>query len=428
MRLVEDLNITDEFELIPPKTAMKKILKKLEGNPGLTFLIDDPKKGICGMIDQKLIQELEQKGHKIQRGSAQSNMLTNILEIIDKTPLERLPQLLPERRPDAVIVNSVAGDFVGFLSAGDFQEAVSALGGSNPAEPIQIDRDGDWVLESDDVNIEDLNFTEDIAQDKPPKPSRGPPPSRKKQAEEDNLPPEPEKPAIIVEEITEDDLEDETDAFFNRVKGRSKGRISNIHGEVADEAWGGAAEGTLETGSIMHPLGAGRAEGNSGDDGMTQVLMKTSAGEILLQMYDDKAPDTVANFMKLVDDGFYDGLHFHRVIEQFMLQGGCPLSRDPNNPRAGTGGPGWKISCEESALALSHNRPGLLSMANAGPNTGGSQFFLTTVECPWLDGNHAIFGEVVSGMDAVMAIEGCKKGAGDRPVRPQQIISVSRQE
>ena len=177
----------------------------------------------------------------------------------------------------------------------------------------------------------------------------------------------------------------------------------------------------------MHPLGAGMAEESLGDDGMTRVLMKTSAGEILLQMYDDKAPDTVANFMKLVDDGFYDGLHFHRVIEQFMLQGGCPLSRDPNNPRAGTGGPGWKIPCEESALALSHNRPGLLSMANAGPNTGGSQFFLTTVECPWLDGNHAIFGEVVSGMDAVMAIEGCQKGAGDRPVQPQQIISVSRQ-
>ncbi len=417
MRLVEDLNITDEFELIPPKTAMKKILKKLEADPGLTFLIDDPKKGICGMIDQKLIQELERKGHKVKRGSAQSNMLTNILEIIDKTPLERLPQLLPERQPDAVIVNSVGGDFVGFLSAGDFQEAVAALGGSNPAEPVQEDEGGAVQEEKE----------EDIAKGKPPKPSRGPPPSRNRQTEEEILPPEPEEPAIIVEEITEDDLEDETDAFFDRVKGRSKGRISNIHGEVADEAWGGAAEGTLETGSIMHPLGAGMAEGNSGDDGMTQVLMKTSAGEILLQMYDDKAPDTVANFMKLVDDGFYDGLHFHRVIEQFMLQGGCPLSRDPNNPRAGTGGPGWKIPCEESALALSHNRPGLLSMANAGPNTGGSQFFLTTVECPWLDGNHAIFGEVVSGMDAVMAIEGCQKGAGDRPVQPQQIISVSRQ-
>jgi len=522
MRLVEDLNITDEFELIPPKTAMKKILKKLEADPGLTFLIDDPKKGICGMIDQKLIQELERKGHKVKRGSAQSNMLTNILEIIDKTPLERLPQLLPERQPDAVIVNSVAGDFVGFLSAGDFQEAVAALGGSHPVEPVleevgdvqederQVQEDaGDESTIADDsddsvdnsekvdavmqnmvmkmvqscgVSIEEgltsanfvknevnsgnvltdeqleiklsseididggdidkscvidalnelqselveINKNSTKEKSKPPKPSRGPPPSRNKR-DEDILPPEPEEPAIIVEEITEDDLEDETDAFFNRVKGRSKGRISNIHGEVADEAWGGAAEGTLETGSIMHPLGAGMAEGNSGDDGMTQVLMKTSAGEILLQMYDDKAPDTVANFMKLVDDGFYDGLHFHRVIEQFMLQGGCPLSRDPNNPRAGTGGPGWKIPCEESALALSHNRPGLLSMANAGPNTGGSQFFLTTVECPWLDGNHAIFGEVVSGMDVVMAIEGCQKGAGDRPVQPQQIISVSRQ-
>jgi cyclophilin family peptidyl-prolyl cis-trans isomerase len=154
--------------------------------------------------------------------------------------------------------------------------------------------------------------------------------------------------------------------------------------------------------------------------------MKTSKGDILLQMYDDKSPETVANFLRLVDDGYYDGLHFHRVIENFMLQGGCPHSRDPGSPRAGTGGPGWKIPCERSALSLSHDRPGLLSMANAGPNTGGSQFFLTTVPCSWLDGKHAVFGEVVSGMDFVRAIEGCAKGPGDRPREPMQIISVSR--
>jgi cyclophilin family peptidyl-prolyl cis-trans isomerase len=156
-----------------------------------------------------------------------------------------------------------------------------------------------------------------------------------------------------------------------------------------------------------------------------QVRMQTSAGDILLNLYDGSAPDTVANFVKLVRDGYYDGLHFHRVIEQFMLQGGCPHSRDPNSRRAGTGGPGWQIPCEASALAMKHDRPGILSMANAGPNTGGSQFFITTVATPWLNGNHAVFGEVAEGMDVVKAIEGCRKGPGDRPAEPQQIISCT---
>lgn len=158
---------------------------------------------------------------------------------------------------------------------------------------------------------------------------------------------------------------------------------------------------------------------------MTDVHMQTSAGTIHIRLYDEKAPATVGNFLKLVDQGFYDGLHFHRVIEDFMLQGGCPHSKDANSPRAGTGGPGWTIK-DEFAPGLRHDRPGLMSMANAGPNTGGSQFFLTTVATPWLDGKHAIFGEVVSGMEAVRAIERTPKGAGDRPKTPQQIISVKR--
>ena len=152
---------------------------------------------------------------------------------------------------------------------------------------------------------------------------------------------------------------------------------------------------------------------------MTRVRMQTSEGDVIIELFTEEMPITAGNFLKLADDGYYNGLHFHRVIPGFMLQGGCPNSRDPNNPEAGTGSPGWKIPCEQSALALSHDRPGLMSMANAGPNTGGSQFFLTTVECPWLDGNHAIFGEVVSGMDIVMAIEDCQKGPGDSPVQPQ---------
>ncbi len=159
---------------------------------------------------------------------------------------------------------------------------------------------------------------------------------------------------------------------------------------------------------------------------MTDVIMQTSAGDIRISLFTAEAPDTTANFLRLVDDGFYDGLHFHRVIEQFMIQGGCPHSRDPMSRRAGTGGPGWKIPCEASALGMAHDRPGILSMANAGRDTGGSQFFLTTVSTPWLNGNHAIFGIVSEGMDVVKSIEACRKLPGDRPAQPQRIISVSR--
>ena len=111
-----------------------------------------------------------------------------------------------------------------------------------------------------------------------------------------------------------------------------------------------------------------------------------------------------------------------------MIQGGCPKSKDPESRAAGTGGPGWQIPCETSALAKAHDKPGLFSMANAGPNTGGSQFFLTTVATPWLNGNHAVFGEVVKGMDVVKAIESQPTNFRDKPDIPQKIISVYRSE
>ena len=119
---------------------------------------------------------------------------------------------------------------------------------------------------------------------------------------------------------------------------------------------------------------------------MTHVRMTTSAGEIDIELYTDNCPETTGNFLKLVDDGFYDGLHFHRVIKDFMIQGGCPHSSDPNNGRAGTGGPGWKIPCESSALQMKHDKPGVFSMANAGPNTNASQFFKCHGPQPHLDG------------------------------------------
>ncbi len=128
---------------------------------------------------------------------------------------------------------------------------------------------------------------------------------------------------------------------------------------------------------------------------MTQAIIDTNRGTITLTLHAQEAPETVANFVKLAKDGFYDGLKFHRVIEEFMVQGGCPQG-------TGTGGPGYKFNDEPSALKLKHDSPGVLSMANAGPNTNGSQFFITHVPCPWLDGKHGVFGKVAD--DASMEV------------------------
>lgn len=127
------------------------------------------------------------------------------------------------------------------------------------------------------------------------------------------------------------------------------------------------------------------------------VTMETTLGTITIQLYDDLAPKTTKNFKDLINKGFYDGLLFHRVIAQFMLQGGCPNGD-------GRGGPGYKFA-DEFAPGLRHDRPGILSMANAGPNTNGSQFFITHVPTPWLDGKHTVFGKVTEGLDVVDAVK-----------------------
>lgn len=132
-----------------------------------------------------------------------------------------------------------------------------------------------------------------------------------------------------------------------------------------------------------------------------KAKFETSKGTIEVQLYDDQAPLTVANFVNLVNRGYYDGLTFHRVIPDFMIQGGCPLG-------TGTGGPGYKFE-DEFVPALKHTGPGILSMANAGPGTNGSQFFITHVATPWLDGKHTVFGKVLSGQDVVNAIKGNDK-------------------
>ena len=148
---------------------------------------------------------------------------------------------------------------------------------------------------------------------------------------------------------------------------------------------------------------------------MSTATMHTSAGPIQLELFDEDAPKTVENFRKLSTDGFYDGLVFHRVIPDFMIQGGCPEG-------TGTGGPGYTFEDEFNEHKIER---GALAMANAGPNTNGSQFFIVTTEAaPWLDGKHTVFGEVTSGMDAVDAIEGQPTDGSDRPVEAQTIERV----
>jgi peptidyl-prolyl cis-trans isomerase B (cyclophilin B) len=148
---------------------------------------------------------------------------------------------------------------------------------------------------------------------------------------------------------------------------------------------------------------------------MSQATLHTSAGPIAVEFHDEDAPKTVENFRKLAGDGFYDGLVFHRVIPDFMIQGGCPEG-------TGTGGPGYQFEDEFNDHKVER---GALAMANAGPNTNGSQFFIvTTGAAPWLDGKHTVFGKVTDGMEAVDAIESTPTGPGDKPLEPQTIERV----
>lgn len=136
---------------------------------------------------------------------------------------------------------------------------------------------------------------------------------------------------------------------------------------------------------------------------MKTATIVTEKGTIVAELYDDEAPATVANYEKLANSEFYDGTRFHRVIDRFMIQGGDPQTRTANHPRAGTGGPGYTIKCETKTNVHKHIA-GTLSMAHAGKDTGGSQFFITHTPQSHLDGIHTVFGQVTSGMDAVNAI------------------------
>lgn len=173
-----------------------------------------------------------------------------------------------------------------------------------------------------------------------------------------------------------------------------------------------------------------------------KAIFHTTMGDIVVELYADEAPITVGNFVGLAEgtipwedpitgetkEGvpFYDGILFHRVIPDFMVQVGDPKTR-ADRPDWGTGGPGYRFDDEPSALKLKHDQPGVLSMANAGPGTNGSQIFVTEVETGWLDGKHAVFGRIIDGLDVVKSIARVKTGRGDRPVEPIAIKQLEIQ-
>ena len=156
---------------------------------------------------------------------------------------------------------------------------------------------------------------------------------------------------------------------------------------------------------------------NNTPNGNRIAVFGTTEGIIKIELYEDKAPITTGNFINLTNEEFYDGLIFHRVISGFMIQGGCPYG-------TGTGDPGYSIP-DEFHDDLKHDSPGILSMANSGPNTGGSQFFITVVETSWLDGAHSVFGKVIEGMDVVNAISEVETDGSNKPLEDVTINSIT---
>jgi cyclophilin family peptidyl-prolyl cis-trans isomerase len=148
---------------------------------------------------------------------------------------------------------------------------------------------------------------------------------------------------------------------------------------------------------------------------MAEAILNTSEGTVTVELFPEEAPRTVENFTKLAGEGFYDGLTFHRVIPDFMIQGGCPRGD-------GTGGPGYEFEDEFNEHRVVR---GALAMANSGPNTNGSQFFIVTADaCPWLDGKHTVFGQIASGQDVVDRISSLPRDSRDRPLQPVSIQSI----
>lgn len=189
-----------------------------------------------------------------------------------------------------------------------------------------------------------------------------------------------------------------------------------------------ASEPVAVTAQAPSADAAGEAHGTMAAKQEAQKIMQatlhTNKGDVTIEFMESDAPNTVANFVKLAQSGFYDGVKFHRVIKGFMIQGGDPLTKDDAmQARWGTGGPGYTFADE--IHAHNRNQPGTIAMANAGPNTNGSQFFINVKDNGFLDTKHTVFGKVIAGMDVVTAIENTQTDGNDRPLDPVVITSVS---
>lgn len=192
----------------------------------------------------------------------------------------------------------------------------------------------------------------------------------------------------------------------------------NAYGAASQVAAGAAAQGGAATTSIINTT--------STNEKIMQATLHTNQGDITIEFMGEDAPNTVANFAKLAQEGFYNGTKFHRVIKGFMIQGGDPLSKDETmQSRWGTGGPGYQFADE--IHSNNKNTIGTIAMANSGPNTNGSQFFINVADNNFLDGKHTVFGRVTTGMEIVTKIESVETGANDRPTNPIVIESISIQ-
>ena len=209
-------------------------------------------------------------------------------------------------------------------------------------------------------------------------------------------------------------------------------QADNFAASAVTQMYGGEQSSTQSSGTITSATPTEQVDSTNSPQ-VTKIsetkkymhaILHTNQGDIKIEFFDTDAPNTVANFTKLAQSGFYNGTKFHRVIAGFMIQGGDPLTKDDTmQARWGTGGPGYSFADE--IRANNKNDPGTISMANSGPNTNGSQFFINVGANNFLDDKHTTFGRVVSGMDVVEKIEGVQKGSNDRPALPMVIESVT---
>ena len=205
--------------------------------------------------------------------------------------------------------------------------------------------------------------------------------------------------------------------FFTRDTGAAGSQAEREADQILTELYGTSTTGVQDDSQAPQPI-------TSQTPQAMQATLATTKGEIVIELFSADAPSTVANFVKLAESGFYDGTKFHRVIKDFMIQGGDPLSKDDSKMAIwGTGGPGYTFADE--IHSKNRNITGTIAMANAGPNTNGSQFFISAADNNFLDTKHTVFGKVIKGMDVVAKIENAPTGQNDRPLEAIVVTSVS---